>query len=448
MKRLSIVAMIGVMGTLLVEGVPCYVATNGSHSSPYDTWAKAATNIQSAVSYVGGSSPGETVWISNGIYYLNAPISVTNVKVRGFSGHPEDVIVDGGEATRCFYLNHANNELSGLTISNGYIVDTGAGIRCEKYAVISNCIIAGNVASNNGGSGIYIATDSGGSLLTDSTVCGNRCIGSGGSPYGGGVYTSSTNAQIRNTTIVSNYAAFGGGVYMNPSGGSMQNCLISRNTAASIGGGVYISYTGTVYNCEISDNVCNTGSGSSGGAIYIIGNNNAMNIVVRNCLVKNNMSGYWKGGSGIWCDGGGWIQNCTIVSNKASQGGGSCYGGGMYSTTTNARVLNCIIYSNQATANSDWYSSVAGMVFSNSCSSTTNGMVGTGNKTNNPQFVSAVGENYRLTENSLCINAGLNEAWMNGAVDLNGYQRIDQFSAQVDMGAFEYLPQGSLFMVR
>jgi len=34
---------------------------------------------------------------------------------------------------------------------------------------------------------------------------------------------------------------------------------------------------------------------------------------------------------------------------------------------------------------------------------------------------------------------------MTGAVDLDGHSRIDRFSGVVDMGCYEYLPQGFMF---
>ena len=36
--------------------------------------------------------------------------------------------------------------------------------------------------------------------------------------------------------------------------------------------------------------------------------------------------------------------------------------------------------------------------------------------------------------------------WMTGATDLDGHHRQDVFSGRVDMGAYEFLCQGSIFM--
>ena len=51
-------------GPLLAESA-AYVATDGAHVYPYDTWEKAASNLQAAVDAV---DTGGTVWVTNGVY--------------------------------------------------------------------------------------------------------------------------------------------------------------------------------------------------------------------------------------------------------------------------------------------------------------------------------------------------------------------------------------------
>jgi hypothetical protein len=72
---------------------------------------------------------------------------------------------------------------------------------------------------------------------------------------------------------------------------------------------------------------------------------------------------------------------------------------------------------------------------------------GSGNITNNPAFVDYANFNFRLANSSPCINAGVNEVWMNDVFDLDGRSRIDHFSRIVDMGCFEYLPSGIMVTV-
>jgi parallel beta-helix repeat protein len=62
---------------------------------------------------------------------------------------------------------------------------------------------------------------------------------------------------------------------------------------------------------------------------------------------------------------------------------------------------------------------------------------GLGNTAEYPDFVDVTGGNFRLGAGSLCVNAGQNMAWMAGASDLDGADRI--LHDVVDMGAFEVL---------
>jgi len=60
---------------------------------------------------------------------------------------------------------------------------------------------------------------------------------------------------------------------------------------------------------------------------------------------------------------------------------------------------------------------------------------GVGNITNAPLFVNEAAGDYHLAAGSPCINAGTNQDWMIGALDLAGLPRIA--SGTVDMGAYE-----------
>ena len=72
-----------------------------------------------------------------------------------------------------------------------------------------------------------------------------------------------------------------------------------------------------------------------------------------------------------------------------------------------------------------------------------------GNITDPPRFVDPDVGNYRLSRDSPCINAGLNQDdWMHDAVDLDGNPRIDRVHNQVDMGAYEFQYAGTTILVR
>jgi hypothetical protein len=69
--------------------------------------------------------------------------------------------------------------------------------------------------------------------------------------------------------------------------------------------------------------------------------------------------------------------------------------------------------------------------------------------TNRPDFANFAAQDFRLSRDSLCINAGTNQDWMATATDLRGNPRIDAGTGVVDMGCYEFqFPGGTLIMTR
>ena len=105
-------------------------------------------------------------------------------------------------------------------------------------------------------------------------------------------------------------------------------------------------------------------------------------------------------------------------------------------------MRNCILYYNE---NVDAYLSYS-VTLRNSCyltSVNSPSMSANNSFTNAPEFLSAgsgygtshVDGNYMLLEESPCVDNGLNQGWMTGAVDLAGTNRI--INGTVNMGAYE-----------
>jgi hypothetical protein len=70
------------------------------------------------------------------------------------------------------------------------------------------------------------------------------------------------------------------------------------------------------------------------------------------------------------------------------------------------------------------------------------------NITNNPLFAGKDTGDWHLTQGSPCLNAGVNQSWMDNAYDLDGqHHRIDGFSHVVDMGCYEFLPNGGIYRI-
>jgi len=217
-------------------------------------------------------------------------------------------------------------------------------------------------------------------LLEGFTVTNGYCGG-----YGGGIECWGTRPVISNCYIVgnANYNFYdGGGVYH----GTLYNCVIRNNHSADDGGGISYSFA---YNCLISGNSCGyNGGGADGSTLY----------------------------------------NCTIVDNRATNnGGGVC----------NGVLSNCVVWGNTATTGTNWLG--GSMSY---CCTTPDPGAGSGNITNDPQFMNAANGNYRLRYGSSCIDTGTNLPIITN--DLDGVARpLDgnyDGTNTTDMGCYEYDP--------
>jgi len=273
------------------------------------------------------------------------------------------------------------------------------------YGAIYNCIFIGNSALGGGGGGSYQGTLN--SCIMSNNVTFGHC-------YGGGSYESTLN----NCTLVNNHADYGGGSYR----GTLNNCLLSGNRADNYAGGAYF---GILNDCRLSGNHSDWGGASmaatltrcvlSGNSASRFGGGSSDGDILYNCLLTGNHAGQYGGGSA-----GGELNNCTLYGNTAGSYSGGSRGG---------ELNNCIIWSNTVNgATANWkYSTL-----SDCC--TTPLAPGSGNITNNPQFVDMANGDYRLDNSSPCIDLG-NDANAPMPYDLDGTNRI--IGSAVDMGAYE-----------
>jgi len=181
------------------------------------------------------------------------------------------------------------------------------------------------------------------------------------------------------------------------------------------GGGVFLSNGGLVSRCRIIGN-----SAPNGGGVSIFSDG-----ILENCLLSGNTA--VSDGGAVYCNGAGTLRNCTLSDNSAGSEGSGVWN---YEGDT---IRNCIVYGNTpgGTGNIHDERLDAPMEVLYTCSP---GLSGSGNITNNPQFIDAASGDYRLLTNSPCIDAGTN-AYAHGSTDLDGNPRIS--NRTVDMGAYE-----------
>jgi hypothetical protein len=307
-----------------------YVDLNSSAPlPPYTSWSNAAVTIQDAVD---AAATGDEVVVTNGIYQTGGRsvtdgrtnrVVVTNaLTVRSING-PEATIIQGyqeprarpdflgSNSVRCVYLS-GGALLSGFTLTNGAGSDFqgigrgGGGVWCDQQTIVSNCVLAGNVASSGGGA------DGNGGVLVGCTLKANTAYAGGG---------AACDLVLTNCTLVSNSV-------------TLYNQSIAQFNPVLGGGGAFDC---TLWNCSLIGNVTfiTELAHTYGGG--------ACNCQLNNCSLTGNSaasdqpnigSSYGCGGGAADCD----LTNCTLTGNSAFVGGG-VYGSALY---------NSVVYHNVA----------------------------------------------------------------------------------------------------
>jgi hypothetical protein len=355
----------GVPSTGLAQGRPTpptvYVSTHGSHTTPFDTWDKAATNIQAAFGVAGNA----LVLVSNGTYEVTNEIAISDgTIVRSVNGAACTTLRRSSGTTRIFSI--AGATIDGFTIrdaNNAGIYMTGGTVR--------NCLVIDNSHPGVKGGGIIMDNGTGGTVM-NCTITGNSAVDGAGVWIGIGV--GWPLRLVQNCIITNNTATrWGGGIGTedNPVGSTIRNCLIAKNSAGQAGGGVSAYQNNSdrgvmIENCTIVSNAAGPGGANTGGGVWL----GAVNPI-----------GFVR------------MTNSIVSFNRKSDG------------TSNNIVISGVLNAG--------YSCSPDLI---------NGV--NGNTTADPLFKDLKTGDFRLPILSPCFNGGLNLAWMNGATDLDGNARI------------------------
>lgn len=170
-------------------------------------------------------------------------------------------------------------------------------------------------------------------------------------------------------------------------------------------------------NCILSEN--STYGAGDGGGIFCY---NSVTTITNCNFIMN-----WGGlGGGICCDGSRpKIINCTFSENN------SYFGDGMYCyRSASPIVTNCIFYHSFT---SQIYVATGNPIVS--YSDIQGGYPGIGNIDADPLFIAPESQNYRLSENSPCIDAGTDS----GAPSTDLEDNTRPQGGAYDIGAYEYL---------
>jgi len=245
--------------------------------------------------------------------------------------------------------------------------------------------------------------------------------------YGGAIYASGVDPLsisnclfVRHQLSVSSKLAYGSVLAIENTVATnrtlIMDCVLTNNVGLTAADDVHLACAGPVA-------IRNTWIGNGfGRGLFKSG---AGSLALTNCLIEAQPS------NGVEVAAG----SATVVNTTLARNGGW----GLTNTDGTVSLLNCIAWGNTnggVSANCD---------LTYTCSQEAH--AGAGNRNEDPLFRDAAAGDYRLTAASTCINAGLNEAWMAQATDLDGERRLR--GGTVDLGAYEAPgPRGSLLMVR
>jgi hypothetical protein len=205
------------------------VDANGTNAvPPYLSWASAATNIQDAID---AAAMGDIVIVTNGFYNtggrsMDGALSnrvtldkaLTVMSVNGYSATTIQgafgLAKAGSFSVRCAWLTNGA-VLAGFTLRDGS-GGAGGGAWCSaSNAIISNCLLTNNVASEGGGIAFGTINNSllvfnlanVGQAAYNSTL--NQCTIQGGNSILAYQFPSATSqCLVRNSIVVGYYNAF------------------------------------------------------------------------------------------------------------------------------------------------------------------------------------------------------------------------------------------------
>ncbi len=262
--------------------------------------------------------------------------------------------------------------------------------------------------------------------------------------HGGGLALLSSDAVVSNCVFADNDATggdlgMGGAVYAIGTGGPsiprtrFIDCRFVRNHAYGEGGA--IKFTGDmnteITGCEFIENDC----GYGGGAISFY---SAAGTKVTRCLFAANYTMFGNGGAMNTLGYGNsiYLVNCTFSGNTAVTGDG----GGVNLAYAEACLVNCIVFENPGMYSDDLHLDWGGSAEIFYCDLTMpDGGTGSDNIDEDPSFVDADNLDFRLAEDSPCIDAGTEFFVLSGDTLVN-LSPDQYFGDAPDMGRFEFSP--------
>jgi MYXO-CTERM domain-containing protein len=341
-----------------------------------------------------------------------------------------------------WFFNTSAVTIDGFTITNGKSGVLIEGWSSNRTSAVTHCHVYGN-----GHGSTNSALNNGGGLSISSlsvTVSDNVIENNNSAAFGGGVYVGkldgepAATATIERNAIKNNTAhggqAHGGGVFL-ATNGIVRDNLIDGNAidnSGAAGGGLIVLGTGVQATIErnwVSRNVSVTG----GGGIII---DEAATATLINNVIVRNKSG--RSGSGVDVDQGSTPSHATLVNNTIAFNMGPP---GVQVHNSTVDMINTIVWGHSA-GDLDVDSTAGGTLnvsYSGFSSHSTGVTLGAGNLQDDPEFINATSDDYRLSAQS-----PLNDHGAASRAPVADYsQNPRPQGAGVDIGAYEQTDAGA-----
>ena len=330
----------GLMGTILcLAGTTAdvdaqtvrHVKASGLASATNSTsWNTACSDLQAVIDV---SSPGDMVFVAEGVYVPIRPVNNRNVIDIDNRNNAfvlkEGVKVYGGFPADANDSKHRSPESRNMKQGTHFTILSGdLGIRNDYSDNAYHVVVGANIPNNGetildgftltGGNADF---DGGFVLVNESAIETNA---------GGGVFNVDASPVLVNLIIRENLALQGGGICNIDSHPRLSNISICNNIASDgNGGGLYNSHSNPVLgNVEICNN-----KAENAGAIYNIFSSPKLTDVLVCKNKANNVGGICNLNSSPS------LVNVTTYENSASRNGG-----GVYNQNSYPKIVNCYIY--------------------------------------------------------------------------------------------------------
>jgi parallel beta-helix repeat protein len=254
----------------LKDGVTLYGGFAGTEAT-----REQRDSIKNVTTLDGGQA-GTVVTAASGVGTVNPTI------IDGFTIQGGKAANGGGVSLTGCVVQVTNNRIIGNSATSG-----GGGGVYIAYCLTNIPSLSGNFIANNSapsGAGVYMTASS--PDLASNVIAGNVASGNGG----GITSMSNSSPTIRSCRIVGNTASSGGGgIYLYQSAAKVRSTSITGNVATANGGGIYcVNCAPTIINATVAGN-----KGSAGGGVYL----SSSPLTIANTIVAFNSSGIYKSGS-------------------------------------------------------------------------------------------------------------------------------------------------------